>query len=101
MTVDELLEGLPGMPPEKRRELRACEAKITRALGELGQALKQIRDGDLYRDSCETFGTYAHERWPLGRKMAEKLIARIEAEQSASAMPERRKECGDDGRQAD
>lgn len=46
---------------------------------EVGNALREIREQRLYRESHETFETYCDERWGFGRNYANKQIAAAEA----------------------
>lgn len=41
---------------------------------EIGQALTEIRNGRLYRDTHSTFEGYCKERWDIGKNYANKLI---------------------------
>jgi len=45
---------------------------------EVGEALAEIRDGGLYRDSHATFEDYCRVRWDLSRKRAYDLTAAAE-----------------------
>lgn len=45
---------------------------------EVGNALMEIRDKRLYRDRHGTFEAYCQERWGLGRRQANNLIAAAE-----------------------
>jgi hypothetical protein len=57
------------------------EGGPSRGLGtfvEVGQALLEIRDSRLYRESHGTFEVYFRERWAMGRNYANKIIAAAE-----------------------
>lgn len=59
------------------RSLEECEAVIERGLAtfiEVGQALLEIRDSRLYRESHGTFEDYCRERWGFSRVRAHQLI---------------------------
>jgi hypothetical protein len=58
-------------------ELRRLEATVERCLKafwEIGQALCQIRDKRLYRESYKTFEEYCITRWEMSRRSAYQLI---------------------------
>ena len=57
--------------------LAECEQVIERGLGtfvEVGEALLEIRDSRLYRESHRTFEDYCRERWGMSRVRAHQLI---------------------------
>lgn len=59
------------------RTLAECEGVIERGLKtftEVGNALLQIRDGRLYRESHATFEDYCRERWGFSRIRAHQII---------------------------
>lgn len=61
----------------ERRDLRHFEAIIEKGLStfiDVGQALKSVRDGKLYRDGFKTFEAYVSERWGMDRSYAHRLI---------------------------
>ena len=41
----------------------------------VGQALERIRDGELYKQTHETFEAFCQQRWDVGRNYANKQIA--------------------------
>ncbi|UHD45351.1 hypothetical protein LUX29_20540 [Aureimonas altamirensis] len=62
--------------------LRHCEAVIHKGLStfqEVGEALIEIRDSKLYRESHETFEVYCRDRWDLHRRRAYQLIDHAKA----------------------
>lgn len=62
----------------ERSRLTALEATVTTGLQsffEVGQALKEIRDGKLYRAEHGTFEDYCDKRWEISRDFAYKKIA--------------------------
>lgn len=63
--------------PLSERRLDELELVIERGLAtfvEVGQALMEIRDGRLYRDSHGTFEDYCRDRWNLSRPVAYRMI---------------------------
>ena len=68
--------------------LSDLEATIERGLAtfvEVGEALAQIRDAKLYRESHETFEAYCQERWGFTANRARRLM---EASEVAGMVPE-------------
>ncbi len=60
-----------------RAELTRCETIIERGLNtfiEVGNALLEIRDNHLYKDTHKTFEDYCKERWSMNRRYANRLI---------------------------
>jgi hypothetical protein len=58
-------------------ELKRCEAIIERNLKtfiNVGNALLNIRDNRLYRDTHKTFETYCRERWGWSKTHANRLV---------------------------
>lgn len=84
-------------PPEKlsgeqRRRLRQLERVIERGLAEvraMGDALREIRDSRLYRESHDSFGSYVRDRWGLARQTAYDYIAfaRVSENVGTSLLP--------------
>ena len=70
------------MLTDKEEEaLARCEAVIRRgweSFVEVGVALAQIREQQLYRDQYKTFEDYCREKWAYGRQYAYRLIAAAE-----------------------
>lgn len=65
------------LAPTESRNLAECEGVIERGLKtftEVGNALLQIRDGRLYRESHATFEDYCRERWGFSRIRAHQII---------------------------
>jgi hypothetical protein len=58
--------------PEKARlqELEAIVAQGLQTFYEVGQALIEIRDRKLYRETYKTFEAYCQEKWSLTRRRA-------------------------------
>lgn len=57
--------------------LTECESTIRNGLQtfyEVGQALRKIRDGKLYRESYATFEDYCKDRWQMSRPRAYQLM---------------------------
>lgn len=67
--------------------LATLEATIERGLGtfvEVGEALREIRDGRLYREQYGTFEGYCREQWGISRSHAHRTI---EAADVAATLP--------------
>lgn len=66
------------MQPERLAELEAeiTSARVTidKASAGVGRALREIRDGRLYKATHKSFAAYCHERWDLSRSHAYRLI---------------------------
>lgn len=63
------------------RSLTECETVIERGLAtfvEVGEALMEIRDEDLYKESHGTFEEYCRERWDMTRQHANRTIRAAE-----------------------
>jgi len=61
----------------EKKTLRSCESIIKRGVQtsvEVGMALKQIQEQQLYREQHPTFEEYAQNRWELSRAHAYRLI---------------------------
>lgn len=74
------------LAPEERADLVRHEQTIERGMAEflaVGEALADIRDRRLYRESHRSFTDYVAERWPQvgSRRSADRLIAAAEVEQ--------------------
>lgn len=68
-------------PAEAGRTLEELEDVIDAGLEtyiEVGVALMEIRDRKLYRATYSTFEAYCAERWPFGRRQANRLIMAAE-----------------------
>lgn len=71
--------------------LSELEATIERGLAtfvEVGQALLEIRDSRLYRDSHGTFEDYCRERWGFNRQRASQLIQASEVSKYLDSPPQ-------------
>jgi hypothetical protein len=67
----------PSREPENEERLAASEQTIERGRSsafETGAALRDIRDGRLYRQAAQTFEEYCRQRWDMSRDYAYKLI---------------------------
>jgi hypothetical protein len=65
----------------EKADLEQCEQVLKRGLAtffEVGDALLTIRERRLYRSTHETFETYCHDRWNIGRSYAWRLIGAAE-----------------------
>jgi hypothetical protein len=73
------VSALTPIPERTLAELEEVIAAGLQTFVEVGQALMEIRDGRLYRDSHETFEIYCRERWSIGSSRARQLIAAAES----------------------
>ncbi len=65
----------------ERSTLKMCEATISKHIGtfvEVGTALAEINDGNLYRESHRTFEAYIKDKWDFAKSHAYRLIAAAE-----------------------
>jgi hypothetical protein len=62
--------------PERRRlvELEAVIERGVKTFVEVGEALMEIRDGRLYRETHSSFESYLRERWNISRPRGYQLI---------------------------
>ncbi|WP_067801398.1 hypothetical protein [Actinomadura formosensis] len=63
---------------QDRADLAACEAALDNlrmAFWAAGKALQVIRDRRLYRADYGSFEAYCTDRWEIGRRQADRLIA--------------------------
>lgn len=61
----------------ERADLKRCEAAVTKhrlTFIEVGEALQEIREKRLYRESHKTFADYIKDRWKMDRSRAYQLI---------------------------
>jgi hypothetical protein len=68
----------PNLNAIETKRLTALEKKIDKgikAFVEVGQALQEIRDAALFRQSHGTFEEYCQDKWAIGRNYAKKQIA--------------------------
>ncbi len=64
---------------ERLNELETVIAHNQECFCQIGQALKEIRDGRLYKQALfETFEAYTRARWDIGRSQAYRLIKSYE-----------------------
>lgn len=62
----------------ERSKLRKLESVVAEGISSfvvVGEALKEIRDTKLYRESHKTFEKYVDDKWSMGRSYANRLIA--------------------------
>ena len=67
----------PLLTPAQQSRLDECEAKIAtgwQTFVEVGAALTEIRDGELYRAKYKDFEEYCRDRWGYGRTHAYRLM---------------------------
>jgi len=73
----------------ERSALTHAEAKIENGIKtfvEVGQALAEVREGCLYRETHSTFEAYCTQRWGLSRSLAYDTIAAAETVREMSAI---------------
>ena len=66
---------------EEAQRLEACETTIARGLHtfvEVGNALAEVRDGKLYRETYKTFEDYCRNKWGMVASRARQLMAAAE-----------------------
>lgn len=71
------VEAIPALTPADKRSLVELEAVVSRGFGafwQAGQALRQIRDRGLYRETHKTFEAYCLEKWEISRSEAYRQI---------------------------
>lgn len=69
------------LSPAENRHLKAMEGRIERGLHTfrvVGEALTDIRDNRLYRETHDTFEAYCRDRWDLDRVRAYQLMGAAE-----------------------
>ena len=75
-----------GVPQRGRlAELEAIVERGQKTFLEVGRALREIRDGRLYKKNYSTFEEYCQRRWGMGRSAA---YAYMEAEEYVASLPE-------------
>lgn len=67
-----------GLSRVERSTLQRCEEAISSSFVTLGEAIRTIRDGRLYRGDFATFEDYCRERWGWTRQHAYQLMAGAE-----------------------
>ena len=75
------LELVNPLTAQEKQQLARLEKVIDDKLEdffEVGSAIMEIKDKELYRDTHKNFNTYCHERWGFGRSYANKLIGSAE-----------------------
>jgi hypothetical protein len=60
---------------ERLRELEEIVDRGLQTFYEVGQALIEIRDRKLYRQTHKTFEVYCQEKWNIGRRTADRYIS--------------------------
>jgi UDP-N-acetylmuramoylalanine-D-glutamate ligase len=71
----------------ERTKLRKLEATVAEGIASfvvVGEALKEIRDAKLYRESHKTFEKYVDDKWGLERRRAYQLIEASDAKANLS-----------------
>jgi polyhydroxyalkanoate synthesis regulator phasin len=74
---------------DESMELERCETIIERGLRtffEVGTALLRIRELRLYRAEYATFEDYCQERWEMGRRYVNQIIAASQVRENLGAM---------------
>jgi hypothetical protein len=73
MTANQIGGGAPPLTPEESAALADHEAALDRhrrSFREAGEALRDIRDRRLYRETHPTFEAYCRERWGMSGTQA-------------------------------
>lgn len=84
----------PTKPNTRLQRLTELEAIIDQDLEawiRIGMALREIKETQLFRERCETFEEWAHDRFELGRRQAYHLIAATNVRESLKAFAETNK----------
>ena len=66
-----------GLSSEEKKTFRQCETVIRKGVKtfvQVGVALKEIQDQQLYREKHSTFDEYCKQRWEMSRSYAYRLI---------------------------
>lgn len=81
-TSIEVIEATPAqltdLNGDERKELKQCESVIEggkKTFLAVGNALSQIRDGRLYRETHKTFQDYCQKKWNFDKSYANRLIS--------------------------
>jgi hypothetical protein len=75
------LEVIKPLTPDEKQQLARLEKVIDAKLEdffEVGSAIAEIKEKELYRETHKNFNTYCQERWGFGRSYANKLIGSAE-----------------------
>ena len=75
------VEVIKPLTPGEKQQLARLEKVIDAKLGdffEVGSAIMEIKEKELYRETHKNFNTYCQERWGFGRSYANKLIGSAE-----------------------
>jgi hypothetical protein len=75
----------------KFRRLEAIVAEGISSFVVVGEALKEIRDGKLYREAYKTFEKYVDEKWGMQRAHAYRLIEASDVKQILSPIGDKNK----------
>jgi hypothetical protein len=84
-----MIEMLPKLLPSERARLNELEAIIEHGIAAYvrsGNALREVRDSRLYRESHAKFEDYCRVRWRLGRSTSYQLIDAAEVVERLSAI---------------
>lgn len=61
-----------------QRKLKAFEHQISKGLGDIYQAFRQIHDQKLYLGSHESFADYCQEKWGIGKSRAYHVLKHVQ-----------------------
>ncbi len=75
ITVNMTATQIEELTEDEEKERHRLELKVERAFYEAGSALRQLRDGRLYRSTHKTFEAYCQERFGMTPRPAYYLIA--------------------------
>jgi RNase H-fold protein (predicted Holliday junction resolvase) len=70
----------------KFRKLESIVAEGISSFVVVGEALKEIRDNKLYRESYKTFEKYVDQKWGMARQRAYQLIDAVDAKANLSTV---------------
>lgn len=70
----------------EEQKLAKCEKTIERGMLDVGSALRQVRDDQLYRGTHKTFSAYLKDRWSWDRRRAYQLIEASEVVEKLCTM---------------
>jgi hypothetical protein len=78
ITVNTTATQIEELTEDEEKERHRLELKVERAFYEAGSALRQLRDGRLYRSTHRTFEEYVKDRFGYNRISAHYRIAAVE-----------------------